>query len=184
MFSLQQNNARASHVLLRLRSKDVRYEQLVALIQELESLVRNMILQIQLCEEILRSGFNKSYDVIVVKFSLTCDSCLENGRYSGPERIQNPSSTLIPNESWAIQIEGLTTLVASATQDLRMFSTPRYAAERLIRTLARLGTVIARQRRHIDKISRRQAPKIELNYDLNGASCPECGQPYPETMNY
>ena len=177
ILDLQQSNARASHLMLRLGRMPLQHHRFKALCEDLTSLERSMTLQIFLCEQIVDSGLHKHYDVINVVFHATCDYCLESGK---PRKLQdnNPHlEVLISSPAWAIQVERLYGLMISVAHNVSQTSCPPRRVEQALRSLSGLSKVLSRQRRHLQQISVRLPTKIKVIHDRSTV-CPDCGHPY------
>jgi hypothetical protein len=178
---LQKSNARASHLMLRLGRMPLQHHRFKALCEDLTSLERSMTLQIFLCEQLADSRAHKRYDVINVILGTTCDYCLESGKTPKLQNNTPHSEVLTASPAWPIQVERLSGLMISLAHNVSQTSfSPRRTVEQSLRSLARLSTVLSRQRRHMEHISVPQPTKINFIED-HSTVCPDCGHPYTAT---
>lgn len=174
MLDLQKNNARTSHLLLRLGRVPLQHHRFEALCEEFTSLERSMTLQIFLCEQIVDSGAHQHYDVVNIMFGC-CDDCLKKKNDPNAE-------ALIPTETWAIQVEQLSGLMASVAHYVSEAScSQRCSVEQSLSCLAGLSKVLSRQRRHLQQITIQQPTKLRPIHSY-GIRCPDCGRPYPKLL--
>ena len=126
---LQKNNARASHLILRLLQMPLQHPRFKALCEELTPLERSMMLQTCLCEQIVDSSVQEDY-VIQVIFGTTCDYCLKSGRTRELQDNKPNSEAQMWSPAWAIQIEQLSVLTTSVVHKISQASfLPRRTVE-------------------------------------------------------
>ena len=178
VLDIQKNNARISNALLRLVRISPRHPQFTSLCQEIATLVSVISLQISVCEDIARNNSHETYDKIELIVGLLCDFCLESGKRRDGQKHYQRSAVLEPSKAWAMQVERSDALTKSVTHNvLRSCSYKEPTLEASLRSLADLSKVICRQLRHIDQISWRGRPEINVVVDRSTV-CPECSRPY------